>query len=141
MAEDEGCPIESNIKSTDDGNNKNDDGMNDWNVDYMDEDNDDNDFADENDAEFDEEDGDALMDDDNDWGSVHSSEQDQIVINIEKSKPVIQANEINPYGEGNEVAIANGAKPQIVVGDPKQKCWICDICNAVNNLLESMKKY
>ena len=59
----------------------------------------------------------------------------------EANKPVIGVNDENPFGEGNEVEIRNGGKPQIRMNDPKQKCWICDVCNGINNLLESMQKY
>eukprot|EP00486_Rosalina_sp_Unknown_P016559 CAMPEP_0201595346 /NCGR_PEP_ID=MMETSP0190_2-20130828/192375_1 /ASSEMBLY_ACC=CAM_ASM_000263 /TAXON_ID=37353 /ORGANISM="Rosalina sp." /LENGTH=125 /DNA_ID=CAMNT_0048055291 /DNA_START=8 /DNA_END=382 /DNA_ORIENTATION=+ len=120
------CPIESNIKSTA-GGGKDISLENDYQFADDEFGMDDADFADENDDLFDDEDGDGLDGDDDEWGSVHSQEQDFIKSSmaekIEENKPVIGVNDENPFGEGNEVEIRNGAKPQIRMDDPKQKCW------------------
>eukprot|EP01084_Bolivina_argentea_P066001 120305_1 len=161
MAEEGICPIESNIKHTIKGvgggiinKDNNNDIDNNNNIEFDDFDDEfDDEFADENDAEFDDCDGDGLENIEDEWDSIHSSNDGQNVIpvsiellNNNNNKPIIGVNDENPYGEGNEVAIDAGGRPPIIGllngnCDPKQKCWICDICNGINNLLESLKKY
>eukprot|EP01084_Bolivina_argentea_P127706 225830_1 len=130
----EGCPIESNIKNTAGQNDE-------YNAMKIADD----DFGDSNDAEFDDEDGDALGGADDGWGSIHSSDEEaQYKPKHEVDVVVIGANEENPFAEGNDAVqvVEAGGRPMLNdKGDPKQKCWICDVCHGINNLLESMQKY
>lgn len=140
MAEEEGaCPIQSNIESTagQEGTDIDMNSIEDDNAAFEEEE----EFDNGDNALFEQDDGDAILDDD-DWGDLDVVDDGQKIIPIEMpEKPVIGVDDENPYGEGNEVEVRNGGRPQIRADDPKQKCWICDVCNAINNLLDSAKKY
>ena len=134
----EACPIVSNIQSTNRG---------DRNHHLIPEQSDfnDEDFG-TDDSAFDDESGDP-MDLDDGWGSIHESANDQPIINHDDdmqhdAKPKIGINDENPLAEGDEVEIEveNGGKPQIE-NKKAQKCWVCESCFAVNNLLQTNTIY
>lgn len=107
----------------------------------------DSDFGDSNDAIFDEEDGDSLN---GDWGSIHSSSDHEPfamnnALNDNSFNPkgadraVIGMNDENPLAEGKWIGIGNGGAVRPQIGSEQQRCWLCSECNAINNLMETLK--